>query len=108
MNRRRFDLYVTLSSYLDEYSDKNEENPDGSNLYLTVDPDRCGFAVLGPTLELLERVHPRLPATFYSLFSRGLNLWFAFMIITMRRTGSRCCGNGSRERRTKTNTRSPT
>jgi len=75
VNRRRFDLYVTLSSYLDVYSDKNEENPDGSNLYLTVDPDRCGFAVLGPTLELLERVHPRLPATFYSLFSRGLNLW---------------------------------
>jgi hypothetical protein len=52
--RRRFDLYVTLTSYLDEYSEKNENNPDGTQLYLTVDPDRCGFVVLGPTLELLE------------------------------------------------------
>ena len=69
--RRRFNLYVTLSSYLDEYSDKHEENPTGSQLYLTVDPDRCGFAVVGPTLELLgegslpaasnllQPVHPR-------------------------------------------------
>jgi hypothetical protein len=73
--RRRFDVYVTLSSYLDEYSDKNEENPDGSRLYLTVDPDRCGFVVLGPTLELLEKVHPQLPARFYCLFMRALNTW---------------------------------
>ena len=73
--RRRFDVYVTLSSYLDECSDKNEENPDGSRLYLTVDPDRCGFVVLGPTLELLEKVHPQLPATFYCLFTRALNTW---------------------------------
>jgi hypothetical protein len=71
--RRRFDLYVTLSSYLDEYSDKNEENPDRSHLFLTVDPGRCGFVVLGPTLELLEKAHPRLPATFYDLFTRALN-----------------------------------
>ncbi len=71
--RRRFDLYVTLSSYLDEYSDKNEENPDGSHLFLTVDPGRCGFVVLGPTLELLERAHPGLPATFYDLFASALN-----------------------------------
>ena len=73
--RRRFDVYVTLSSYLDEYSDKNEENPDGSRLYLTVDPDRCGFVALGPTLELLEKVHSQLPATLYCLFTRALNHW---------------------------------
>ena len=73
--RRRFDLYATLGSDLDEYSDNNEENPDGRQLYLTVDPDRCGFVVLGPTLELLEKVHPQLPATFYSLFARALNAW---------------------------------
>ena len=72
--RRRFDLYATLGSDLDEYSDKNEENPDGTQLYLTVDPDRCGFVVLGPTLELLEKAHPQLPATFYSLFTRALNV----------------------------------
>ena len=73
--RRRFDLYSTLGSDLDEYSDNNEENPDGTQLYLTVDPDRCGFVVLGPTLELLEKHHPCLPATFYSLFVRALNSW---------------------------------
>jgi hypothetical protein len=73
--RRRFDLYATLGSNLDEYSDKNEENPDGTQLYLTVDPDRCGFVVLGPTLEVLEKAHPRLPATFYSLFAHALNVW---------------------------------
>jgi len=73
--RRRFDLYATLGSDLDEYSDENQENPDGTQLYLTVDPDRCGFVVLGPTLELLEKAHPQLPATFYSLFTRALNVW---------------------------------
>ena len=73
--RRRFDLYVTLTSYLDEYSEKNEKNPDGAQLYLTVDPDRCGFVVLGPTLELLESVHPELPATFYHVFAGALNGW---------------------------------
>ena len=73
--RRRFDLYVTLTSYLDEYSEKNEKNPDGTQLYLTVDPDRCGFVVLGPTLELLESVHPELPATFYHVFAGALNGW---------------------------------
>jgi len=73
--RRRFDLCATLGSDLDEYSDENQENPDGTQLYLTVDPDRCGFVILGPTLELLEKTHPRLPATFYSLFARALNSW---------------------------------
>ncbi|HEV2495728.1 MAG TPA: hypothetical protein VG204_21945 [Terriglobia bacterium] len=73
--RRRFDVYATLGSDLNEYSGKNEENPDGTQLYLTVDPDRCGFVVLGPTLESLEKAHPRLPATFYSLFMRALNHW---------------------------------
>ena len=73
--RRRFDVYAMLGSDLDEYSGKNEENPDGAQLYLTVDPDRCGFVVLGPTLNLLEKAHPRLPATFYTLFAHALNLW---------------------------------
>lgn len=73
--RRRFDLYATLGSFLDEYSGNNEENPDGTQLYLTVDPDRCGFVVLSPTLELLEKAHPQLAATFYSLLTRALNVW---------------------------------
>ncbi len=115
--RRRFDLYVTLSSCLDEYSDKNEENPDGAQLYLTIDPDRCGFVALGPTLELLESVHPELPATFYRVFAGALNGWVRLYdfccrqqksYFVMPKTGSPCSENGSRERRRRTNTSFPT
>jgi len=31
--------------------------------------------VLGQTLELLEKVDPRLPATFYCLFAAALHRW---------------------------------
>ena len=71
--KRRFELRATLTSCLDEYSDRNEANPDGSRLYLTVDPERCGFLILNPTLKLLEEANPRLPATFYGLFAGALN-----------------------------------
>jgi len=73
--KRRFDLYATLTSCLDEYSEKNEANPDGSRLYLTIDPDRCGFLILNPTVKVLEKANPRLPATFYGLFAGALNRW---------------------------------
>jgi hypothetical protein len=72
---RRFDLYATLTGCLDEYSENNEENPDGSRLYLTIDPDKSGFVVLLPTLELLEEVNPRAPVSFVHLFIRALNNW---------------------------------
>ena len=62
--KRRFDLYVTLTSSLDEYGERNEANPDGGRLYLTIDPSRSGFVILNPTLKLLEEANPRLPATF--------------------------------------------
>ena len=73
--KRRFDLYVTLTSSLDEYGERNEDNPDGDRLYLTIDPNRSGFVILNPTLKLLEEVNPRLPATFYGLFAGALNPW---------------------------------
>jgi hypothetical protein len=69
---RRFDLDLTLSDRLIEYSD--ERGPEGT-LYLTVDPDSAAFVLLSPTIELLERVHPRLPATFYSHLVGALNRW---------------------------------
>lgn len=72
--KRRFDLYATLTGCLDEYSE-NEENPDGSRLYLTIDPDKSGFVVLRPTLELLEEVNPRAPVSFVHLFIGALNNW---------------------------------
>jgi len=73
--RRRFDLSATLTGCLDEHSERKDANPDGSHLYLTVDPNQAGFVVLDPTLELLEGAHPRLPATFYALFASALNSW---------------------------------
>jgi len=73
--KRRFDLYVTLTSSLDEYGERNEDNPDGGRLYLTIDPSRSGFVILNPTLKLLEEANPRLPATFYGLFAGALNRW---------------------------------
>lgn len=73
--KRRFNLYVALTGCLDEYSEKNEDNPDGSRLYLTIDPDKSGFVVLRPTLELLEEADPRASATFFHLFAGALNNW---------------------------------
>jgi len=68
---RRFDLDLTLSDRLVDYSD--ERGPEGT-LYLIVDPDSAAFVLLNPTLELLE-INPRLPATFYRYFAGSLNRW---------------------------------
>jgi hypothetical protein len=70
--QRRFDLDLTLSDRLVDYSD--ERGPEGT-LYLILDPDSAAFVLLNPTLELLGRVHPRLPATFFGYFVGSLNRW---------------------------------
>jgi hypothetical protein len=44
-------------------------------MYLVLEPESAGYVVLGPTLELLEAVHPRLPVTFFDLFTHALNRW---------------------------------
>lgn len=68
----RFDLDLTLSDRLVDYSD--ERAPKGT-LYLVLDPDSAAFVLLTPTVELLEKAHPRLPSTFYSHFAGALNQW---------------------------------
>lgn len=73
--KSRFDLYVTLTDCLDGYSEGNEDNPDGSRLYMTIDADKAGYVVLRPTLDLLDEVHPRASATFFGLFAGALNNW---------------------------------
>lgn len=73
--RRRFCLSLMLGSVLDEYSDAGEADPDGRRLYLILDPTSAAHVVSKPTLELLEREHPHLPATFYQLFRGALNRW---------------------------------
>ena len=47
----------------------------GNEMYLVLEPDSAGYVVLGPTLRLLETVHPRLPTTFFDLFTHALNRW---------------------------------
>lgn len=69
---RRFDLAVTLGDRLVDYSD--ERGPQRT-LYLIVDPEGAAFVVLKPALELLEKVHPRLPAAFFCHFTGSLNRW---------------------------------
>jgi len=68
----RFDLDLTLSDRLVDYSDKR--GPEGT-LYLLLDPDGAAFVLLTPTIDLLEKVHPRMPATFYSHFAGAVNRW---------------------------------
>lgn len=69
---RRFDLDLTLSDRLVDYSD--ERGPEGK-LYLVLDPDSAAFVLLTPTIKLLENAHPRLPVTFYDHFAGALSRW---------------------------------
>jgi hypothetical protein len=69
---RRFDLDLTLSDRLVDYSD--ERGPEGT-IYLIVDPEAAAFVLLNPVIELLGTVHPRLPATFFRHFVGSLNWW---------------------------------
>src|SRR5579863_2171140 len=69
---RRFDLDLTLSDRLLDYSD--ERGSEGT-LYLLLDPDSAAFVLLSPTIELLQNADPRLPATFYRHFAGALSRW---------------------------------
>jgi hypothetical protein len=69
---RRFDLDVTISDRLVDYS---EERPPRGTLYLIVDPEAAAFVLLNPTLDILEKVHPQLPSTFFRRFAGALNRW---------------------------------
>jgi len=73
--RRRFNLRLTLSEVVDEYAEAAEQDPDGRHLYFILHPDSAAYVVAGPTLELLEREHARLPVTFYDVFTAALNKW---------------------------------
>ena len=56
-----FALDATLSNTPDRYS---SEDISQARLYLTVDPESAGYIVIGPTLEMLSRIHRQLPVTF--------------------------------------------
>jgi hypothetical protein len=69
---RRFDLNVTLSDRLVDYSE--ERAPEGT-LYLIVDPEGAAFVLFNPTIVMLEQVHPQLPSTFFHHFVGAVNRW---------------------------------
>jgi hypothetical protein len=67
--RENFSLNAMVSGSPDLYCGEEGRQ---EWLYLMVDPDSAGYIAIGPTLEMLERIHPRLPATFYRLFVGGI------------------------------------
>jgi hypothetical protein len=72
MIRQQFGLYASISSTPDLYAE-DEQHPE--LLYLIVNPDSAGYVVIGPALDLLAGIHPRLPFTFYQLFVNAVRRW---------------------------------
>lgn len=70
--RQQFALYASITSSPDLYA---EESTPSNLLYLIANPDSAGYVVIGPTLEQLGAIHPRLPASFYRLFVGALRRW---------------------------------
>jgi hypothetical protein len=70
---RRFLLVGSISDTPSEWAERDESKP--SQLFLTVEPSEasCGCVTFGPTLELLEKVHPQSPVTFFNLLVGALN-----------------------------------
>ena len=71
---QQFYLDVSVSSQLDHFR-RGDDQTDSARLFLTVEPESAGYIVLGPTLRLLEALHPRLPVTFALMFLGSLNRW---------------------------------
>ena len=73
--RYRFLLSAMITSSPTEWAERNETKP--NQLFLIVEPSEatCGCANFGPTLQLLESIHPQLPSTFFHLLVGALNRW---------------------------------
>jgi len=73
--RHRFLLSGAITNSPSEWAERDETKP--NQLFLIVEPSEatCGCATFGPTLKLLESVHPQLPVTFFHLFVGALNTW---------------------------------
>ena len=64
-----------ISNIPSDWAERDETKT--NQLFLIVEPSEatCGCAAFGPTLKLLESVHPQLPATFFHLFVGAVNHW---------------------------------
>ncbi len=72
---KEFFLRLGLVSDLDPYACDGNETGLQDEMYIILEPDSAGYVVLEPTLRLLARTHPRLPITFFDLFTGALNRW---------------------------------
>ena len=73
--RHRFLLSAVISNSPSDWAERDESRP--NQLFLIIEPSEatCGCVTFGPTLQLLESIHPQLPATFFHLFVGALNHW---------------------------------
>jgi hypothetical protein len=72
---KEFLLSLGLVSDLDPYGNESDQIGTEGEMFLVLEPESAGYVVMGPTLRLLESVHPRLPVTFVELFTGALNRW---------------------------------
>jgi hypothetical protein len=70
---REFPLILSLTDSLEQI--EGTPGQDGY-FYLMLDPDYCGYCVIGSVLERMAEIHPRLPITFFNLFHRPLGRLF--------------------------------
>ena len=70
--RRRFDLHLTITDTILAYPDRDAVE---DKLFLIIDPESSGYVVLKPSIELLESVHPRLPANLFHSLIGSINRW---------------------------------
>jgi hypothetical protein len=67
------DILFGTSPYISSWHEKEYESPD--RVFLAVEATQISIVYLRPTLELLAKVHPRLPATFYRTLLEGVYSW---------------------------------
>ena len=66
----RTDILFGTSPYISSWYEKEYEDP--HRLFLAVEATHISIIYLRPTLELLAKAHPRLPATFYQILLDGV------------------------------------
>ena len=67
------DILFGTSPYVSSWQEKEYEDP--GRVFLAVEATHISIVYLRPTLELLGKTHPRLPATFYQMLLEGMASW---------------------------------
>ena len=67
------DILFGTSPYISSCHEKEYDDPERA--FLAIEATHISIVYLRPTLELLARVHPRLPATFYRLLLESISSW---------------------------------